>query len=63
MVAVAVATSWWALVGLGFLVIAGRAARTLASGAVGPALIPVLQASGRAELAWAVLVAVPLALA
>ncbi|MDH2414270.1 1,4-dihydroxy-2-naphthoate polyprenyltransferase [Nocardioides sp. CER19] len=61
-VAVAVATTWWALIGLGFLVIAGRAARTVSSGAVGPALIPVLQASGKAELLWAVLVAVPLAL-
>jgi 1,4-dihydroxy-2-naphthoate octaprenyltransferase len=61
-VAVAVSTTWWALVGLGFLVVAGRAARTVTGGAVGPALIPVLQASGRAELLWAVLVAVPLAL-
>jgi 1,4-dihydroxy-2-naphthoate octaprenyltransferase len=62
-VAVAVSTTWWALIGLGFLAIAGRAARTVAGGAVGPALIPVLQASGKAELVWAVLVAVPLALA
>ncbi|GAA1954718.1 1,4-dihydroxy-2-naphthoate polyprenyltransferase [Nocardioides panacihumi] len=61
-VAVAVSTTWWALIGLGFLAIAGRSARTVAQGAVGPALIPVLQASGRAELLWAVLVAVPLAL-
>lgn len=62
-VAVAVSTTWWALAGLGFLAIAGRSARTVAGGAVGPALIPVLQSSGKAELAWAVLVAVPLALA
>jgi 1,4-dihydroxy-2-naphthoate polyprenyltransferase len=61
-VAVAVATTWWALVGLGFLVIAGRSARIVTGGANGPALIPVLQASGRAELVWAVLVAVPLLL-
>jgi 1,4-dihydroxy-2-naphthoate octaprenyltransferase len=61
-VAVAVSTTWWALLGLGFLVIAGRSARTVMAGAVGPALIPVLQATGKAELAWAVLVAVPLAL-
>jgi 1,4-dihydroxy-2-naphthoate octaprenyltransferase len=61
-VAVAAATSWWVLVGLGFLVLAGRAARIVTAGAVGPALIPVLQASGKAELAWAVLVAVPLLL-
>jgi 1,4-dihydroxy-2-naphthoate octaprenyltransferase len=32
------------------------------SGAVGPALVPVLQSTGLAELAWAVLVAVPLGL-
>ncbi|GAB7005878.1 1,4-dihydroxy-2-naphthoate polyprenyltransferase [Nocardioides sp. AN3] len=60
--AVAVSTTWWALIGLGFLAIAGRSARIVTGGAVGPALIPVLQATGRAELAWAVLVAVPLAL-
>ncbi len=29
-------------------------------GAVGPGLIPVLQTTGVAELAWAVLVAIPL---
>lgn len=61
-VAVALATTWWALIGLGFLLVAGRAARTVGGGAFGPALIPVLQASGKAELVWAVLVAVPLAL-
>jgi 1,4-dihydroxy-2-naphthoate octaprenyltransferase len=33
------------------------------SGAAGPALIPVLQSTGVAELAWAALVAVPLVLA
>jgi 1,4-dihydroxy-2-naphthoate octaprenyltransferase len=62
-VAVAAATSWWVLVGLGFLVIAGPATRTVLGGAVGPGLIPVLQGSGLAELLWAALVAVPLALA
>jgi 1,4-dihydroxy-2-naphthoate octaprenyltransferase len=61
-VAVAAATTWWALVGLGFLVVAVRSARTVTAGAIGPALIPVLQASGRAELVWALLVAVPLTL-
>jgi 1,4-dihydroxy-2-naphthoate octaprenyltransferase len=61
-VAVAVATTWWALIGLGFLVLALRGVRTVRSGAVGPALIPVLQSTGLAELVWAVLVAVPLAL-
>jgi 1,4-dihydroxy-2-naphthoate polyprenyltransferase len=62
-VAVAVSTSWWALLGLGFLVPAGRGVRTVMSGAVGPALIPVLQSTGLAELVWAVLVGVPLVLA
>jgi 1,4-dihydroxy-2-naphthoate octaprenyltransferase len=33
------------------------------SDAVGPALVPVLQSTGLAELVWAVLVAVPLAVA
>lgn len=61
-VAVAVSTTWWALVGLGFFLPAVRALRTVLSGAVGPALVPVLQSTGLAELAWAVLVAVPLAI-
>ena len=56
-VAVAVVTTWWALVGLAFLVIALPAARTVLGGATGPALIPGLAATGQAELAWAVLVA------
>jgi 1,4-dihydroxy-2-naphthoate polyprenyltransferase len=59
-VAVAGATSWWALLGLGFLVPAARGVRTVLSGAVGPALIPVLQSTGMAELVWAALVGVPL---
>ncbi|WP_028652962.1 1,4-dihydroxy-2-naphthoate polyprenyltransferase [Nocardioides halotolerans] len=59
-VAVAAATTWWALAGLGFLAPAVRGVRTVLSGAVGPALVPVLQSTGLAELAWAVLVAVPL---
>jgi 1,4-dihydroxy-2-naphthoate polyprenyltransferase len=62
-VAVAASTTWWALLGLGFLVPAWRGVRTVRSGAVGPALIPVLQSTGVAELVWAVLVAVPLSLA
>jgi 1,4-dihydroxy-2-naphthoate octaprenyltransferase len=62
-VAVAVSTTWWALLGLGFLLPAVRGARVVMSGAVGPALVPVLQSTGLAELAWAVLVAVPLTLA
>ena len=59
-VAVAVATTWWALLGLGFLVPLMPALRTVRSGATGLALVPVLQQTGIAELAWAVLVAVPL---
>ncbi len=59
-VAVAAATSWWVLVGLGFLVLAARAARIVTGGASGPGLIPVLQSTGMAELAWAALVAAAL---
>jgi 1,4-dihydroxy-2-naphthoate polyprenyltransferase len=61
-VAVAVSTTWWALIGLGFLLPGLRGVRTVMSGAVGPALVPVLQSTGVAELAWAVLVATPLVL-
>ena len=59
-VAVAVSSTWWALAGLGFLVIAAPAVRTVRGTATGPALIPVLQQVGLSELAWATLVAVPL---
>ena len=59
-VAVAAATTWTALLGLGFLVPALRAVRTVLTGASGAALVPVLQQTGTAELAWAVLVALPL---
>jgi 1,4-dihydroxy-2-naphthoate octaprenyltransferase len=55
-VAVAAATSWCVLVGLGFLVIAVPATRIVLRGASGAGLIPVLQQTGLAELAWAVLV-------
>jgi 1,4-dihydroxy-2-naphthoate octaprenyltransferase len=34
--------------------------RTVLGGAAGPALVPVLQQTGLGELAWAILVAVPL---
>ena len=54
---VAVSTTGWALVGLGFLVPALPGLRTVLGGAVGPGLIPVLQQTGVAELVWAVLVA------
>ena len=59
-VAVAMATTWWALVGLGFLVVGLPAVRTVVGGAVGPALVPVLQQTGLAELVWAALVAAAL---
>ncbi len=60
--AVAVSTTWWALVGLGFVAVALPGVRSVAGGATGRALVPVLQSTGSAELAWAVLVAVPLLL-
>ena len=59
-VAVAVSTTWWALLGLGFLARAAAPARSVLAGAAGPALIPVLAATGAAELIWSVLVAAPL---
>ncbi len=62
-VLVAVSTTWWALVGLGFLVPALPGLRTVLGGATGPGLIPVLQQTGVAELVWAALVALALVLA
>ena len=62
-VAVAAATTWWALVGLGFLIRAAPAVRLVMGGASGPALVPVLAATGVAEIFWAVLVSAPLLLA
>jgi len=56
-VAVAAATSWWVLLGLGFLLRMVAPLRTVLSGATGPALVPVLQQTGIGELSWAVLVA------
>ena len=61
-VAVAAATSWWVLLGLAFLLRLVPALRTVLGGATGPALVPVLQQTAVGELAWAVLVAVPLIL-
>ena len=61
-VAVAVSTTWWALLGLGFLAPAAPAVRTVTGGANGPSLVPVLQQTGLAELTWAVLVSAALAL-
>jgi len=59
-VAVAATTTWWVLAGLGFLLVGAPAARTVAGGASGPGLIPVLQRTGLAELLWAALVAAAL---
>ncbi len=55
-VAVGALTTWWALLGLGYLLPALPAVRTVVGGAAGPGLIPVLQQTGLAELAWSVLV-------
>ena len=62
-VLVATSTTWWALVGLGFLAPALPGLRTVLGGASGPGLIPVLQQTGLAELTWAALVAGALVLA
>lgn len=62
-VAVAAATTWWVLVGLAFLLRMVPPVRTVLGGAVGPALVPVLQQTGVGQLLWSVLVAVPLFLA
>ncbi len=62
-VAVAAATTWWVLVGLAFLLRMVPPVRTVLGGAVGPALVPVLQQTGVGQLLWSVLVAVPLLLA
>ena len=59
-VAVAAATTWWALLGLGFLARIAGPTRDVLKGASGPALIPVLAATGISEVIWAALVAAPL---
>ena len=59
-VALAASTTWWALLALGFWPLAQRGVRTVASGATGPGLIPVLAGTGTAELAWAALATVGL---
>jgi 1,4-dihydroxy-2-naphthoate octaprenyltransferase len=53
----------WTLLALGSVPLAARAAGRVRGGAVGPALIPVLRDTGLAELAYAVLLGVGLALA
>jgi 1,4-dihydroxy-2-naphthoate octaprenyltransferase len=52
LVGVALTTSWWALLALLYAVPAGRAARVVLARATGPGLIPVLQATGVAELLY-----------
>lgn len=59
-VGLAVTTSGWALLGLGFVLPALPGLRTVLGGATGPALVPVLQSTGVAQLVWAVLAGVPL---
>ncbi|WP_141015308.1 1,4-dihydroxy-2-naphthoate polyprenyltransferase [Nocardioides sambongensis] len=54
-VVVALLTTPWALFGLFFWLPARGAVRTVLRGAEGPALIPVLQSVGVAELLWAAL--------
>jgi 1,4-dihydroxy-2-naphthoate polyprenyltransferase len=53
LVGVALASTWWALLGAVFLVPAGRAVGTVTSGAGGRELVPVLQLTGVAELLYA----------
>ena len=60
-VAVAASTTWLALLGLAFLVPIVPALRTVLGGATGPALVPVLQQTGVAEMVWALGVVVGLA--
>ncbi|WP_300400761.1 1,4-dihydroxy-2-naphthoate polyprenyltransferase [uncultured Nocardioides sp.] len=59
-VALAATTTWWALLGLGFLLPSVAGLRTVLGGATGPALVPVLQSTGVAQLVWALLSGVPL---
>ena len=59
-IAVAAATTWWTLFGLVFLARTVAPLRTVLGGAVGPALIPVLQQTGIAEIVWATGVSLPL---
>ena len=49
-VLLAALTSWWALLGLGGVVVLAIATRSVVAGAAGRALISVLQLTGMAEL-------------
>jgi 1,4-dihydroxy-2-naphthoate polyprenyltransferase len=51
-IAVCLTTTWWALLALLFGLPGARAGRAVATGAAGPALIPVLQLTGLAELLY-----------
>jgi 1,4-dihydroxy-2-naphthoate octaprenyltransferase len=61
-VAIGASVSWWALIGLGFVAVLVPALRALAAGATGRELIVVLARTGAAELVWALLVGIPVAL-
>ena len=61
-VALAAATTWWALLALGFLALARRGVAVVRSGATGPGLIPVLASTGLSGVVWAALAAVGLAI-
>src|SRR6476620_12568817 len=63
LVGVALTTSWWALLALGYAAPGARAARVVLSRAVGPALIPVLQLTGVSELLYGLGLLVGLAIA
>jgi len=63
LVGVALTTSWWALLALGYAVPSLQAARIVRSGAGGPALIPVLQLTGVAELLYGLGLLIGLAIA
>jgi 1,4-dihydroxy-2-naphthoate polyprenyltransferase len=60
---VALTTSWWALLALVYAVPAFRGARVVMGRARGPALIPVLQSTGVAELLYGLGLLVGLAIA
>ena len=49
---VALETSWWALLGLAFLLPALRGVRIVLAGTAGPGLVPVLARTGAAELLY-----------
>jgi 1,4-dihydroxy-2-naphthoate octaprenyltransferase len=63
LVGAALTTSWWALLALLYAGPAGRAARVVLGRATGPGLIPVLQATGVAELLYGAGLLIGLAIA